>query len=309
MGKISQERKIKKYYNIFEQIYDNPTISVSGIGQNTGISRNTVSTYIPHMYTNQILVGPHIQVNPSLTYKEYVYLLNIKNPLQVYTTLTVPHVLSHAVTVGDWNTILVTDKLMDFSFLPGFQTVVYQGMKYRSYSHKAQCSSWDTSFQSVYDHITPLPYTSECQRGLSSLTWGPDEWTLYHTFKSNVRKKVLPTLQKIDVSYETYTKWKKNLNNCCTVHTGFYPRGYQHYLCYCFLVSTEYEQFITSLFSQFPTTSFIMEVDKQLLIFTHICPSTVKSRLFYLLYDMETIRLIKKFHQALVLHSSHIPCK
>jgi hypothetical protein len=139
------------------------------------------------------------------------------------------------------------------------------------------------------------------------LDWGTEEWTLFYRFNF-MRKTITNTLREIKVGYEVYTTWMKTLDNYCTVHTGFYPEGYQNYLCYCLLVSTDYEPSVKSVFSLFPVTSSIMELDTQLLIFTHVCPPTVKSALFCLFYDMETIQLIKKCNKAVVLfHSSYTP--
>jgi len=122
-----------------------------------------------------------------------------------------------------------------------------------------------------------------------------------------MRKKVTPVLRKINVRYETYIKWMKALETNCTVHTGFYPQGYKTYACYCFLFFTDYEESVKSLFSLFPATSFFMELDKQLLVFTNVKSSKVKRKLICLVCDMKTKRMIKGFkHTVVLFHSQNL---
>jgi len=309
MGNVSWMKRLKKYYRIFEQMYEGPLVSIYDISQNTGISRNTVSHYVKEMYVQGIVCGPYLRMRPAGTYKEYVYLMNFSDPWLAFNGLKgFPHVLYHAMTFGDWNTMVVTDRLLDFSQLAGFETMVNQGIRYCSFTPKPEYQTWDESFKKVYEQVeqfTPVPEYRK--RLLTFLDWGPDEWTLFYRF--NVMRKVItPALREINVKYEVYTKWMKTLDNYCTVHTGFYPEGYQNYLCYCLFVSTDYEHSVTSLFSQFPATPFIMELDTQLLIFTHVYSPTVKSKLFCLLYDMEAVQLIKTCDKAVVLfHSPYMP--
>ena len=101
--------------------------------------------------------------------------------------------------------------------------------------------------------------------------------------------------------------WKKGFKPSGTYgtwHIGFYPQEYKTYACYCFLFFTDYEESVKSLFSLFPSTSFSMELDKQLLVFTHVTSSKVKRNLFCLIYDIEIKRMIKGFKQAVVLFHS-----
>ena len=149
-----------------------------------------------------------------------------------------------------------------------------------------------------------LPLQKEYKnRQLTSLDWDKDEWKLFSTF-NYMRKYVTPVLRKIEVGYETYTKWMKSLEDHCTIHTGFYPEGLKTYLNYCFLCFTDYEKSVKSLFSLFPTKSFFMELNKHLLIFTHVTSVDVKRKLICLIYDMETKKIIKGFNHAVVLFHS-----
>lgn len=306
MGRSSQDKKIKNFYKIFEQIYENPLLSIYNISVNTKISRNTVSKYVREMYKREVLVGPYIRMKQALNYKEYVYLMNFSDPLMVFQGLKgFPHVIYNAVTFGDWNTLVVTDTLLDFSHLVGFENVVYHNAKYCSYTPKVGNVTWDESFEIIYeqvDRFTPVkrehPY-----RKILSLPWGRNEWILYHQLNF-MRKKVTPTLRKAKVPYETYLKWKETIDNHCTIHTGFYPEGYQSYANHCFLVYTDHEESVKSIFSSFPTTSCIMVMDKQLLVFIHVTSSDIKRKLICLIYDMKTKQMIKGFNHAVGVFNS-----
>jgi hypothetical protein len=100
----------------------------------------------------------------------------------------------------------------------------------------------------------------------------------------------------------------KSLKEHCTIHTGFYPEGYHNYLTFCFLLYTDYEASVKSVLSLVPATSFVMELDKQLLGVVNVTSSEVKRNMFCSIYDMETKQMIKGFRQAVVLfHSLYTP--
>ena len=299
MGKISQ-KKLKSYYRIYEQIYENPLISLYDIAVNTGLARGSVTRYAKEMYEKGIICGPRMCMKSARNYNEYVYLVNFRDPLTANTILKgFPQAVYTGLTFGDWNTLVITSKLLDFAEIEGFENVVHHSTKYCTYTPKVEYIQWDQSFEMVYDYIDQfMPYRSESKkREITSLPWGDNEWELYHAFNF-MRQKITPLLRKIDVSYPKYVKWMKSLHNYCTIHTGFYPDGYEDYLSCCFLFDTDYEESVKFIFSLFPTTSFVTELDNFLLVFAHVIPPTVKMNLICLVYDMETKKMIKGFKEA-----------
>jgi DNA-binding Lrp family transcriptional regulator len=302
MGKISLKTKLKGYYRIYEQIHANPTMPTKDIGPNAGISRNTVAKYIKEMYRDHILVGPYLQVYPVPTYKQYVYLVDFTDPLKAFCGLKgFPHVVYHALTSGDWNTMVITDRLLDVTQLVGFEKVVTQGVRYCSYTPKVELKTWGDTFQDVYRELSQFKRRPEYKiREVTPSTWQENEWKLYYAFKY-IRRPVTPVLQKISVKYEHYMEWKSDLYTHCSVHTGFYPGGYDSYLDYCFLFSTDYEESVKSVFSLFPTTPFFMEVDKHLLTFIQVNTPEVQRNLLCLIHNMQKLGMIKHFKQASTL--------
>jgi hypothetical protein len=142
------------------------------------------------------------------------------------------------------------------------------------------------------------------KKELPDLPWGNQEWKLFSAFYDNMRKKKIPILREIGVSYRCYAKWKKDVDMYCTTHTGFYPQGYSSYDHHCFLVSTEYEFQIKELFSFFPTSSFFMEVGKYLLVITSVPDPKIIRWLYWLIDAMKAHNIIKKFwHAQFLLHA------
>ncbi|MGC1120250.1 MAG: winged helix-turn-helix domain-containing protein, partial [Candidatus Methanofastidiosia archaeon] len=300
--------KLHCFHKIYEQITSSPGMPIYEIAANTTLSRNTVSKYLQEMIEDCVLLGPQLRLLPSSTHKEYVYLMNFRNPYHLYHNLSgFPHVLYHAMTFGDWNAMVITDQLIDFSQLVGFENILFQGVRYHSYTPETVCIPWSEGFERCSHQIKRFtPHTEYKNRTLPpALTWGEDQWKMYYAFKDTTRKTATTTLKKIGVRYEEYVTWMEDLKTHCTYHTGFYPEGYYTYLTYCFLFSTDYEQTVKDLFSSFPTTPFIIEVGNNILVFTSVILSELKRKLFCCIYDMKTQGIIKTFnHASLIFQTS-----
>jgi DNA-binding Lrp family transcriptional regulator len=305
----TRTKKIRNYFKIFEEVYKDPTAHVSDIAVNTGLARNTVSKYLRKMYKKTIITGPSISMRPAPNYREYIYFLKFEDPLMVYNGLeTFPHVLYHAVTSGDWNTMIVTDQPLDFSKLIGFQEMVHHDAKYTTETPKPEYTTWEESFHECHKTLEQYEPSIEHKnrRIASRLPWGSNEWKLFHSFQNNMRKKVSPVLRKIKVRYGAYTKWQEDLGEYCSTHTGFYPEGYSKYMHYCFLFSSNHEKSLRSIFSSFPTTSVVTELKDHLLVSAYVISSDVIRALLCIIYDMKAKRIITGFSHAVVLfHSIH----
>ena len=298
------EKKSKKFHEIYKEITLSPGIPLYEIAEKTGLSRNTVSKYVGEMYQNMILRGPQIRLKPAPDYREYVYLMNFKNPFHFYQNVRgFPHVIYHAMTFGDWNTMVMTDGQVDFSQLTGYERTVFQGVRYRSVTPLTKRLSWEKCFEKVSREIATFEMKRERKdRQLAPvLGWGEDQWKMYYAFKDNTRKTATTTLKQVHVRYETYVTWMKDLDTHCSYHTGFYPEGYPAYLTYCFLFSTEYEETVRRVFSRVPATPFIMEVGDQLLVLASVVLSGAGRKLFCSICDMKTRGIIKDVRHATFL--------
>jgi len=299
MGKITQTKRLKSYYKIYEQIYRDPLIYIAEISDNTGVSRNAVAKYLQEMYADNILTGPSLCMKPHTNYQEYLYFLNFSDPFTVFDGLKeVPNVVSRLITFGDWNIVLVTSKLLNFSVLQHFETVVEMYPRGISRTPKVEWTTWE-SLAHIDINTDCEPDYHESRR--NSLDWGPDEWKLFHVFKSNLRVKITPLLRKIGVRYDIYKQWKEELNDHCTIHTGFYPEGYREYMAYQFLFCTDRKPLLKSVFSQFPTTPVLTEMGDQLSVCVSVPFSDASKHLFCIIYNMRIQGVITEFSQAAAL--------
>ena len=301
MGETSKPTRIKKYYTIYEQVYETPSISVYDLSLCTEISRNTVARYIKEMYEDTIMTGPCLHLKPAPNYTEYLYLMKVSDPLPVYEELKVrPHVLYHASSFGDWNILVVTDNYMDFSQVTGFQTLVYYGKKGYTYTPKVELTTWQKRFEDIHNCLKEFTPHVNYRENISTpvLTWTKNEWKLYHAFKNNLRQKITPLLRKINVRYDIYVKWMKSLHNHCTIHTGFYPGGHQDHMVYSFLFDTHYPETVRLLFSLLPCTPVIIEVDSHLLVSIPVKFPDIERAVLCMVNDMKTKKIIAGFSLA-----------
>jgi hypothetical protein len=194
-------------------------------------------------------------------------------------------------------------KMYEKDILQGPYLRVKPAQNYTEYVYLME--PWVQCAYQVEDYLHEFePELTPTQRNiLPKLPWGNKEWTLFSAFYGNIRKKITPTLKKIEMRYEEYTAWKNGLDMYCTPHTGFYPQGYTSYAHHCFLVSSEYEPQVKKVFSFFPTTSFFMEVGKSLLVIVSVPDPTVIRWLYCVINAMKAYGIIKKFwHAHFVFH-------
>lgn len=300
-----------KCYKIFNQIYEVPTIKIYKIRDKTEICRNVIPTYVSNMYARGIMRGPFLFMRATPEYKEYLYLMNFQDPFSTIEGLKeFPHVVYARMAAGDWNVVVITDRLLDLSQLVGAEDMVFQTIVYCRKTPKVLYTPWEKSFAAIHQKIemfSPVQKTENC-RVSPSLYWGEDEWALYQIFKTNLRKKVISSLRENRIRYDTFTKWKNTLHNYCTVNTEFYPAGYYEYARYSFLFSTDYPEKVKSVFSELPATPIFLELDNHLFaILSVVSPGCIKA-LFRSVFFMKAKKMINEFKTAVMLHYENGGC-
>jgi len=262
-----------QYIDIANAIRGDPFISLSGMSSQINISRRTISRHLKKMYANRVLIGPQLSVKPHRTYTPYIYLLQVSSPYGIFQELkALPHVKNLAISLGEWNIGILADCMMDFSELRGFQKVVFSGKRYDVYSPPILYTTWEQSFEEIRRKLEGCTLTVEKRNtGLPpELPWGEQEWELYRTVRLNVRQDIRPVLREHSISYETYQRWKKTVLDHCNVHTGFYPGGLDAYMNFYILFRTDFAQTVKELFSLFPATPFLADLDDQILVLVRI---------------------------------------
>jgi DNA-binding Lrp family transcriptional regulator len=272
-GPVKKDAIMLQYINIANTIREDPFISISDMSSHINLSRSTISRCLKKMYADRILIGPQLSLKPHKNSIPYIHLLQVSSPYDIFQELkTFPHVKNLAVSMGEWNTCILTDQMMDFSALEGFQKVVFAGKRYDVYSPLVRYTTWEQSFKEIQHKLEGCTLTVEKSNTgiLSELPWGKQEWELYRAMRLNVRQDVSLILRKRHIPYETFRKWKKSLLDHCIVHMGFYPRGLDSYMNFYMLFRTKYTQAVKELFSMFPTTPFIADLDDHILVLVRI---------------------------------------
>jgi DNA-binding Lrp family transcriptional regulator len=303
MGRLLYNIQREYYHSIYEEIYKNPTVTCNEIHQNTGISRNTVYKYLKNMYRYKFIRGPYLDMRPAPNYREYVYLMEFWDPMRVFDVLKeVPSIVYHAALAERWNILVISQQRIDFSLFEGFQSVVYQGVKGYMRTPQVENMRWEESFEEIQKLIRRFrPGTLSPKQELAPvLNWQKDEWRLFSVFQSNLRKK-MTLLRKLRIPYEKSVKWKENIMNHCTIHTEFYPEGYQKYSHCCFLISSDYKDVVREILSFFPATTRFIDLDDQMLAVVNVRSSTNTKNLFLILYRLEKEGIIREFDGATIL--------
>jgi DNA-binding Lrp family transcriptional regulator len=302
-GPVKKNRTILQYIDIANALREDPFISISDISSHINLSRNTISRCLKKMYAEKILTGPQLSVKPHRNYTPYIYLLQVSSPYEIFQELKAfPHVKNLAISLGEWNISMLTDRMMDFSALRGFQKVIFAGKRYDVYSPSIRFTTWEQSFKEVKRELEGCTLASEKRNtGMSSeLPWGEQEWELYRAMRLNVRQDISPVLQEHTITYETFHRWKKSLLDHCTVHTGFYPEGLDSYMDFYILFRTDFTQAIKELFSLFPTTPFIADLADHILAVVRI-PFDMRGDLGSLIDSMREKGIVVDVHYAVGL--------
>jgi hypothetical protein len=298
----SRKKRMENWYRIYAELYENPFSSVHTIARKTGISHITVYRYLRDMRQYNILKGPYLQMKSLSNYQEYMYLLNFSDPIIVFDWLKhIPHVLYHALTLGKWNTLIITDLPIDFSRLCRFEDSHFSGLKLKAETPKIQFVSWE-SWVNWIDKVNqydgaPIPNSRES----SFLSWGKEEWELYHAFKTNLRKKVMPVLERLGISYEVYTDWKKSIDEYCTVLLGFFPENPANSMVHTFLISGDNKDFLTHFCSHFPVTPVLYDLGECILVGIHVHSANELKEVFSLFNALKENEIIQDLKYAAIV--------
>ena len=299
MGNISEIEKAERFFKIYETMYNDPVIKVSHLKRKLNLYYNSLINHLNEMYEKKMLIGPYLSVRAHSAHKEYAYFIWSKNPFKMCEHLAKDsRVLYVTRGCGDWNIVVVSIHSLDFSRWEGMYTIVHQGVRYGVYTSKVQNNSQKKSLKEICytSNISIIPEKNE-RTHVPKPQWGVKEWTLYHAFRSNMRKKVHPILRKYGISYRVYKKWKETLTNYCTIHLEYYPGGFHTYLPVYWLLETDYEKSIKQLFSLFPTSTNYIEIGDRLLVLVAL-PNNAFEIVHSFFYKLKTEKIIKNLRSA-----------
>jgi hypothetical protein len=277
MSKISSERKMNLYYNLYEQLYASPTACNAELSRKTGICRNTTSKYLKEMYAQEILIPPFFSLKSIEPYAEYISLLHFENTQYVSPRLkSFPSVVTMIRCALDWTHLIVTTRALHFQQLMHLRSQLFQGKKERIITPRCSLHRNEIPSPHSVPRRTPPPQ--------QIIPWNEEEWKLYHLFHSDINTTISPLLMKTDIGYETFLQWKKTLHMYTTAHVLFYPHGYTAYTHWYFLLETGYD--LSVIFQHWPASCILIELGTYLLL---TVPVSTPPQLHTLLYLLETL--------------------
>jgi len=299
------KKRLLKYYKIYEQIYENPSIQLYQITKRTGISRSTVSRYLMEMYENAILKGPMAFLKPSSTDQRYASFCVFDDPLSVYQGLSgFPRVVSRTLCSGRWNVTIICESLLNFSVLKGFRQCVVQGAKGMTHLPKVPFLDWDAALDTIYGTVSTPQVQSTLYEKIPTIPWKPDEWILYHRFKYNTRMQAVSILKACNIRYEQYQRWNRQLPTYTSIRSAFYPHGIDRYFFLDFLFESQYHRQLASILGSLPATSIFFSVDRYLLGRIPILNKKEKDDLFTLIFHLGEKGYFSNFYQSMVISTS-----
>jgi len=299
-------KKLKDYHKIYEQVYENPGIPSYQITKNTGISRSTASRYLQEMYKLSIMKGPLIFIEPAENYKLYAAFLEFEHPVPTYLEFKgFPNVIHRSLSLGNWNILLICEKLMNFSVLNGFKKCIYQGAKSVTYLSKVTSIDWDQSIKKMYTVVSPPNQKSTLYEEIPYIPWNNKEWILYHKFRHNTRAQVMPVLRESKIRFVQYQKWLSELPQFVNIQPAFYPYGLDSYFVIDFLFHSEYHKELTHILGMLPSTTVFFSVDEYLLARLTFLSTTQENELLSLIFHLGEKGYYKAFHSARVVSTSH----
>ena len=305
MSRISNEKRLPKYYRLYDQIYDNPSIPLHQLTKNTGIARSTVSRYLREMYEHSILKGPMIFLLPAQNYHEHISLLKFDHPVKAYERFRgFPHLMYRSLCSGEWHLLLICSTLMNFSALKGVEACVLQEVKGATYLPKVTVHDWDLSMEQMRTEMAHPEEKSYLYEETSWNSWKEKEWTLYHQFKHNIRIQAVPILKKCQIRYEHYQKWMLTLTDFARIYPAFYPKGLKHYFLFDFLFKSDYQNQLVDILRLLPSTAVFFSAGAYLFARLAVLDRKEKDDLLSLIFQLGENGYFTEFHQAMVISTS-----
>jgi hypothetical protein len=241
-------KKLEKCYLIYEQIFNDPKISIYALGKNTRMSRNTVFKYLKEMIARRMLTPPYLELRPAKNHHEYFHFLTFRRSQEVYSHLErFPSLISRWLCMGQWNLMVRMTAPLDFSQLQNFSDQLFYGKKGRVVTPLC-------GIHGGPHHTRPVR-THEKDR---KIPWTESQWRLFHLLQYEVRSKIFPLLRREHISHHEYSAWKKTVPEYCSVHTLWYPLGFDRYSHWLFLMKGDLS--ICSYFSGWSASCIFYEV-------------------------------------------------
>ncbi|MGC1121125.1 MAG: hypothetical protein WBA22_08520 [Candidatus Methanofastidiosia archaeon] len=269
--RLTWEQKKRQFRIIYETLYDTPRSQVSDIATVLNVTRKTARGRLEEAFDMGHIVGPHLKRKSFANFKEYVYLLKCKDPLELYLQYSEDQdIVYHAGMDGFSNLWVISKKEIEVDGL------LYSGRRSDYYLSFPPDCSWDESAAIMRQMIREFNSEDYVPQNLiqthwdEHIVWNDADETLFREFKYNFRRPAEPIARSHHMWSGTAHEWLEHLPRYCTIATYYFPESRAAYDPYLFMFETDYDDFIIDLFSQLPTTSFFFKVSDKLFAYLFV---------------------------------------
>ncbi|MBU6998406.1 MAG: winged helix-turn-helix domain-containing protein [Theionarchaea archaeon] len=263
--------------NQYRMIYDlfcqeSARIHAKDIASKLGIDPRTAGRRIREASSRGYVVGPQIRKRSYSNMKEYVYFVNVGNPLRTYSEVAKnPDIEFYAGIIGCADFMAISRKKIDLG-----GDVVIEGVRSDYYIPQVPRHTWERALRKMrektgsFDSNLFEPRRLIKTRSREDVTWDEEDENLFRYFEFDVRKPFTPVMKQHLISTGKIYKFLQRVDECCTRYTGYFPDGVSAYDPYFFVFETKYEDFVIDLFSELPTCSWFFKVGETLLVLAHL---------------------------------------
>jgi hypothetical protein len=303
MTRTHLQEKMETCFKTYTQLYENPFSPQTEIAEEANINRGTVSRTI--VKGDPFLYDPVICLKPAQNYHEYVYFLEVEDPMQFFEQVKeFPFVTYATLNFGAWTLFFICNKYIDCSILKGYQNCMHRAIKSVTHFSQVKTLTWDESIKKMHDALNHPVEKTFLYEEIPSIPWKNREWDLYQIFKNNVRIRASPVLKKLGISRIMYYNWYSTLSRVAKIQPAFYPLGIEKYHIADFLFKSQYQKQITDILGMLPSTSQFFSVGGYLLARLFYSNKKEMDDLYMLIYKMGVKGFFTDFCHAMVVKTS-----
>ena len=263
----------------------------SAIAEETGIDRATVKKYIAEM-KNSVTDGPVIHLKPAQNYHEYVYFLEVEDPLLLYVDLKqCTAVVSVEVGFGSWNLLVISNESIDYTELEGYEKCILHGIKGTTFLSRVITLDWNESMERMNSMLNTPQEKSSLYEEIPVIPWRDWEWDLYHRFKDDARILRAPISHELGISSEQWRRWLSSLFDVAHIQTAFYPLRADNSCTPGFLFKSEYQEEVVTILGMLPATSTFFSVGEYLLARLFVTSAEEMNGLMCFMQELERAEL------------------
>jgi hypothetical protein len=284
---------------IFNTLDRNPRIPVRSLSKILRLRPSNAGKRLKDAFEKGYIVGPQIRKKSFSNFAEYIYFVRSDDPIGLFRECTQDtDVVYHTLMDGFSNLRIISLRELD---LDG---IIVGGRRSDYHISHAPDHSWEHSIKTMQNMLDTFDPVTSVPRGFINTHWGESiEWNerdeiLFRELKYDLRKPATPLMKTHHISADEISMWLERLPECCTIFTCYFPETVPAYDPYVFMVETDYEDFVISLFSQLPTTTWFYRVQDNLFLDVWLDRGSMKSG-DYLMQDINRLHIPLLFRELL----------